>query len=1736
MYRNIRHFRTKFKNSIKAFATNEYINEHFIGVQNDDITGFFHLFHGTKNEIADFLRGSFDMAEDSQAIFEFIQNAADCGSTQFCLFFDEEHFLAINNGEIFSEEGIQSILNIGQSYGKSTGDKIGRFGVGFKLVHRLVGVSDGLQEIVQQGAGPILFSWSKEEDLKQFLDAHSSLELSEAKGAPWLFKILLTCFPVQVGEIVKDLNYTDHTPFSIQELSECRIYANKVLDVIELTEYCQGSLFYLKLGTGKAGLLQKEAHELERGASVSLRFLKSLQNIQLNEVVLKSSLKWLGPVEIAIEDEEFKRIGMLDKKSQNYPLQIEVGYKTIHDLTESIASTPNFYKYFPMSDEVNRLRFVVHTNAFLIGTNRRHLHNDPINHRILETVSNVIQSKLDEAKENAPNVFRDFFAAILLSEKPSETRNEWQYPHLYKPLLDYIRENIPTNLGQYLSAEQVVIKNSRVAMDLRDWGIEKEWFYWSKLDAPEDAKPVIKTASDKGKLGLNAWDLADLLRHGDMELMTQWFRRQHWEDTKTKEMFFKEISKISTDDWARDNSNILNRFWDLPFLRVPDEEPLVSIRSALAKSNVIIAQGKISAIGEVEKLELKVLCIPTDGGDIEQIIQNNIPYLKDPIQLFEKINQRITDLVTEGQLLLNPGEKQRLFSCLQEIVPNEVAKLRSITLFCDSKGCHRPMYELLPHSYDAKPFLEEYYLHPDEAGLEVEWGKWLAKEVEVYNKIILPNWDVLLECVGPSNYEEWLRLVKGTYDSSNNKVSLKDKKCVLTQLNGGESQWDLPSAHFFHTRIKDLEPEQFRFCNNTFSETFGYSMPKPNWVKYLSEHPFGVKDMRLNDLSFSTISVSIKPHDLIPFIYFCTDIGDDFFDFFLTNYAENNLVQLCPRGKEQFQYADQGGGIARIIDDYLPGKGFRLPEDLREWATKSSHILRAGDLQKEIMERLQFRLYEIAPQLARLLTTKDNVEFFFKQTIEFVLPERSEYHEEDEELSWLGLASKWLDNKGLTSLRKKIAIRPIHGEIYNLEKVPAHDYIKIEGYQFQKSKLLPNDSAHQKAFISQKILRALEKTHIDTYKLKILFASADDNWYDDELIEWSNEICNIQNNQLENDHQAAFFAVMLKTGRLRETDVQILAGNGNFYPLQSHWILKPYDFVSKACLPDVKYKGLDKRLHIRSDAPIFAFGGGEIIEDFYFANSESFHCFGLVEEPTEAQSLSAIVYLFDLWVREGAALNFNKRFSPDIWPKTIGFDPAFCVYPTQFATAVETLPEWLRDWVGGDGQKQQFLTSLGVNTVQSPVVQLRSFLDRNDKKYSRDDLIRGFDPAIRSQLFLLENTLRWITNREFKSADHLDIIVETSKLVAQTAPDSEAPRLVVRRFDEGDKHYKMKDCHEDGQAAIEYNQHDINQLDTLGISEFNFFEFFSKQGYRVIDQRILPDGWHNTFEKLTLTDPKPDFNLLREGARFWEKAGDLQIFWFDGNIPEVIFANGIEDMPIATVHKKDYVLIDSQLYLNESKGRNSILTKAISELRLDLAKFNHLITDYGITQRQLDTDVYEDILPNWTNVDKYVQKEINDEAKRMAAEWLRKKGYSVPDNDPPLSDYYKLLGIKNPQGQALKVHVRSTKGGYLYLSPQDWSELAEQYTVLIVILPGNRVTSVSFDELIQRNDRIELQFNAQSFSPTELGLLAHLFAYRTDVKFVIKSPNFIASDYLNTFGLYERSQEPIKAVPTHLID
>ncbi|MBL0267800.1 MAG: ATP-binding protein [Chitinophagaceae bacterium] len=145
--------------------------------------GFFSVYHGIKPNIAGYLHGLLKIAEDGQAIYEFIQNAVDCNSRHFWIYYNDDYFLAINNGEPFERNDIASILNIGQSekqnlIEKERCDKIGRFGIGFKLVHRLVGENDGSSELTKiingEIKGPVLFSWSRYSQLERVLSYKSA--------------------------------------------------------------------------------------------------------------------------------------------------------------------------------------------------------------------------------------------------------------------------------------------------------------------------------------------------------------------------------------------------------------------------------------------------------------------------------------------------------------------------------------------------------------------------------------------------------------------------------------------------------------------------------------------------------------------------------------------------------------------------------------------------------------------------------------------------------------------------------------------------------------------------------------------------------------------------------------------------------------------------------------------------------------------------------------------------------------------------------------------------------------------------------------------------------------------------------------------------------------------------------------------------------------------------------------------------------------------------------------------------------------------------------------------------------------------------------------------------------------------------------------------------------------------------------------------------------------------------
>lgn len=460
------------------------IDYNFVGsfakVGDETKHGFFKMYHGIKPDIASYLPSILKIAEDGQAIYEFLQNAVDCGSTHFYIFYNENYFLAINNGVPFDVDGLQSILNIAQTTKKDP-DKIGRFGIGFKLAHRLVGKNEGTDELVKEYKGPILFSWSKLKDLESLLNNEQIESISPNKenyqeffDSPYLLKLLLTNFPSEPNETVKDIAYKDKVLFPQSELNELIDFLNENFEKhsssLKKNVLKQGSLFFIKLGEDKKNLLDKDYSELVNGIQYSMNTLKNLQKVYINNDDIGKIPLQIESGVIKTNSEEFQRIS---PEYKDFDIKFAIGFTTLkfgndksYEQIKLLKEKPNFYKYFPMGDEINGFGFIVHCDSFSNEANRRKLHEDDINRNLFPVLASHIVQRLIEYKKEDRNKFLNLYAALMISEIPNRQNNKWLLPIFYDSLLTSIKNNVPTKNGFSDNPQNVKINKIKFQLNL----------------------------------------------------------------------------------------------------------------------------------------------------------------------------------------------------------------------------------------------------------------------------------------------------------------------------------------------------------------------------------------------------------------------------------------------------------------------------------------------------------------------------------------------------------------------------------------------------------------------------------------------------------------------------------------------------------------------------------------------------------------------------------------------------------------------------------------------------------------------------------------------------------------------------------------------------------------------------------------------------------------------------------------------------------------------------------------------------------------------------------------------------------------------------------------------------------------------------------------------------------------------------------------------------------------------
>jgi hypothetical protein len=258
-----------------------------------------------------------------------------------------------------------------------------------------------------------------------------------------LLKLLLTNFPSDPNETIKDINYVDKILFPQDELNELIAFLNKNFqnhsDSLKKNVLEQGSLFFIKLGEDKKKLLDKDFLELVNGIQYSMNTLKKLQKVYINNEDIGKIPLQLEVGEIKKDSEEFERIS---PEYKEFDIKFAIGFNMIKFGNEKaylqiklLKQKPNFYKYFPMGDEINGFAFIVHCDSFSNEANRRKLHEDDVNKNLFPVLAKHITQRIAEYKIKDKTLFLNLYATVLLSDIPERQNNKWLRPIFYDILL-----------------------------------------------------------------------------------------------------------------------------------------------------------------------------------------------------------------------------------------------------------------------------------------------------------------------------------------------------------------------------------------------------------------------------------------------------------------------------------------------------------------------------------------------------------------------------------------------------------------------------------------------------------------------------------------------------------------------------------------------------------------------------------------------------------------------------------------------------------------------------------------------------------------------------------------------------------------------------------------------------------------------------------------------------------------------------------------------------------------------------------------------------------------------------------------------------------------------------------------------------------------------------------------------------------------------------------------------------
>ncbi|NPA53845.1 MAG: hypothetical protein GXO21_04185, partial [Aquificae bacterium] len=678
-----------------------------------------------RQDIQQKLESFLKMAEPKQAIYEFIQNADDSHAKEMVFAFidngeDNRWLVFANNGYKFSPIDVYSLLQVAES--QKDEKQIGQYGIGFKLIHRLVMEDErDWDALLKHYIGPVLFSWCGENSIKEFVDLKfTSIEnVQNWFEGNILFKILITTFPVAYREEVKDISSQRKIkPFNEEDLRVLSDLPEKIRN--KLISWKRGSLFIVKLRAKNyeevLDLLKKEELELLP------YFLHNIREFLVYNNQQKMKIKAGNLVELR-NWEDVSNYQSSEKKKIKINLK-DFGISDVNIIfifspfDRDFVKGPNLFKHLPMRDERHGFNFLIHSDNFEPASHRTKMSNISSVKEAFEGLREFLEKLIEKEQFE---LYEKIYWSIVKSQKNNNLESSEQVWRYFEDALkDFLETHIPVRdkKGSIVikSKERVFINktglnNKEIPLD--ELTMDRYWLQEelkNSLLSQEWASVKEKTLSELIKENvedLNRW-IKKYKFKNDNALYEKFSQKLVDISQKLGKELKKHIAiiKVQNDFYSLDelkNRKFVDKYVD-KYILIPENEDEYKFFRLLGKDlNLVI-------VPEIEKIDEPFFKFIKEFRD-EIKPDDGI------VSFFNRIGERISQLDSSKRILilkqisktyLNKNKLEYYWA----IDKNDFGKL---SVLKNRKGELKPLNQLVESDLkDLKEWLKDWEMFEDD--------------------------------------------------------------------------------------------------------------------------------------------------------------------------------------------------------------------------------------------------------------------------------------------------------------------------------------------------------------------------------------------------------------------------------------------------------------------------------------------------------------------------------------------------------------------------------------------------------------------------------------------------------------------------------------------------------------------------------------------------------------------------------------------------------------------------------------------------------------------------------------------------------------------------------------------------------------------------------------------------------------------------------------------------------------